>query len=311
MDNGKPLEFGLLTRPQKLNDWQVGGFSPLDFKFANPDGNWTNYLPVDEIQNRWGFDRMACATFSDLNPIEILYKFQTGHEKNFSDRFIAKLSGTTRKGNYLDTVFDTVRKNGLIEEYLYPDDANSWDEYYKELKPEFLVEAKKFLDEWELYREWVRTDRKDDIFIALKSAPLQVTVRYAEGNGLLMPVGDWNHAVTLYNAEKWHHWEIFDHYTQSRKKYAWDYEFGAVLKPTLLKKTNKIMTIKNNTLLQLVQGSGGFGLFLDNKILVDDTDKILASFIVRNEGKIGDMAKPITLEDWNKYEHYDLKGNLV
>jgi predicted nuclease of restriction endonuclease-like RecB superfamily len=94
------------------------------------------------------------------------------------------MSGTTRQGNYLDNVFDTIRKNGLIEEYLYPDDANSWDEYYKELPQTLFDKAREFLKDWEIYREWVRVDRKEDIYTALKSSPLQVTVRYSEGNAL-------------------------------------------------------------------------------------------------------------------------------
>lgn len=305
------LSKGLLTRPQRLNDWALGGLTPLDFKFSNPDGDWSDYLPADEFQNRWSYDRMACVTYSILNCLEILYFYQTGTGKNFSDRFLAKASGTTRNGNYLDNVFDTIRKNGLIEEYLYPDDANSWDEYYKELPQTLFDKAREFLKDWEIYREWVRVDRKEDIYTALKSSPLQVTVRYSEGNGLLMPAGDHNHAVTLYNAVKDHHWEIFDHYTQTRKKYAWNYEFGSALKPTLLKKDNKLMNIENDTLLQLAEGVGGFGLYLNGKIIIDDTDKILASFIVRNNGDIKNKSRAVTLEQWLKFPHIDLKGNEI
>lgn len=305
-------KFGLLTRDKNVRDWVAGSFTPLDLSLVNPEGDWSSYLPVDEFQNRRGYDRMACATYSILNCIEILYRFNTGHEKNFSDRELAKKSGTTKSGNYLDNVFDWARKTGLIEEYLYPDDANSWDEYYKELKPEFSTEAKKFLDEWSLYREWVRADKPEDIFLALKSAPLQATVCYAGGSGILKPDGTWNHAITVYNAEHGVCWHIFDHYTQTRKRYAWDYEFGAVLKPSLVKRNNDIiMNIQNNTLLQLVQGNGSFGLYLDGKIIVDEADKILATYIVRNQGDIKGKTKALTLEQWNSLPHVDLKGNKV
>lgn len=303
--------YGVLNREKKLNDWEVGGFTPLDLKVNNPSGDWSIYLPVVEFQNRWGYDRLACVSYSKLNCTEINFKHQTGIEKNFSDRFLAKMSGTTRNGNYLDNVFDTARNQGLIEEYLYPDDANSWDEYYKEIPQELKDEAKKFLKEWDLYREWVRTDRKDDIFLALKSSPLQVTVRYANGNDLLNPIGSWNHCVTLFKAEYGYCWYIFDHYTQSIKRYAWDYEFGACLKETLIKKTTNIMTIKNNTFLQLVQGSGGFGLFLDGKIIIDDLAKVQASFLSRTKGHTDDMVLQLTLEEWQKYPHINLKGEAV
>jgi hypothetical protein len=84
------LSKGLLIRPQRLNDWALGGLTPLDFKFSNPDGDWSDYLPADEFQNRWSYDRMACVTYSILNCLEILYFYQTGTGKNFSDRFLAK-----------------------------------------------------------------------------------------------------------------------------------------------------------------------------------------------------------------------------
>lgn len=302
---------GLLTRERRLNDWQVGSFTPIDLTLINPAGDWRGYAPVDEFQNRWGFDRLACVTFSCLNCIEILYKYKTGTEKNFSDRFIAKASGTTKQGNYLDNVFDTIRNQGLIEEYLYPDDANSWEEYYKDMNSEYFKESKKFLEDWSLYREWVRTDRRKDILFSLKSAPLQVTLRYTSGNGILNPSGSHNHAATMLYAEEGEYYDIFDHYTQTRKKYAWDYEFGAVLKPSLIKKTNNIMTIKNNTLLQLVQGGGNFGMFLDGKIIIDDLAKVQASFLSRTKGDIKDMVRQLTLEEWQKYPHVDLQGNPV
>jgi hypothetical protein len=101
------------------------------------------------------------------------------------------------------------------------------------------------------------------------------------------------------------------HYTQSIKRYAWDYEFGACLKETLIKKTTNIMTIKNNTFLQLVQGSGGFGLFLDGKIIIDDLAKVQASFLSRTKGHTDDMVLQLTLEEWQKYPHINLKGEAV
>jgi hypothetical protein len=68
------------------------------------------------------------------------------------------------------------------------------------------------------------------------------------------------------------------------------------------------MTIKNNTLVQLVQGGGNFGLFLDNKIIIDDIAKVLAVWEVRNNGNTGGMTKALTLEEWDKYPKINLKG---
>lgn len=304
-------KFGLLLRDRTPSDWMAGEFSPLGTSFLNPTGNWSIYLPDDEFQNRWGFDRQACVTYSILNCLEILHKAQTGVGINFSDRFLAKMSGTTKQGNYLDNVFDTIRKNGLVEEWEYPDDAKSWDEYYKEIPQALKDKGLDILKTWNFYREWVRTDRKKDILFALKSAPLQVTVKYASGNDLLNPVGTWNHAVTMFNAAENEYWEIFDHYTQTRKKYAWDYEFGSVLKPSLIKKSNINMNIQNNTFVQLVEAPGGFGLYLDGKLIIDDLAKIQATWIIRNNGDIKGKIKTLTLEQWNSLAKINLKGEAI
>ena len=66
--------------------------------------------------------------------------------------------------------------------------------------------------------------------------------------------------------------------------------------------------IENNSLLQLVEGEGGFGMFLDGKIYIDDTAKILASVIMRNNGNLNGKIKALTQEQWDMFEKYNLKG---
>jgi hypothetical protein len=296
-------KYGLLpTRPTQA-DWEVGS-SPIDFELINPEGNWTNWLPAVEYQNRWGYDRMACVTYSYLNCLETLYYFKTGKPKNFSDRWLAKLSGTNRNGNYLSSVADTARNLGLVDEYVWPDTEGGWNEYYKEIPQDIINKGKDFLKDWSLYREWVYG--ADDMYLALKATPLQVTVAYASGNGILNPSGIHNHAVMVYNAKKDEYWEVFDHYTQSEKKYAWNYQFGAILKPSLLTKKT-MLTIQNNTLVQLVQGAGNFGLYLDNKIIVDDLAKIMAVWQVRNQGDTRGKVRALTLEQWEMFDKVNLE----
>jgi len=302
-------EFGLQLSERKISDWIAGDFSPLSSKFINPSGIWLT--PEIEYQNRWGYDRLACVTYSLLNCLETLYYYKTGIWINFSDRFLAKMSGTTKYGNTLDNVFDFARKIGLVAENVYPDTDGGWDEYYKEIPQEIIDKAKEFLNEWSLYREWVRTDDKDKIFNALKEAPLQVVVCYAAGNGYLNPTGKYNHAVMCFGADYGKCWYIFDHYTQSIKSYAWEYEFDCVLKPSLIKKTNTLMTLKDNTLCQLTQGSGGFALFLDGKLIIDDLAKVLASWNVRNKGNTNGMTQALTQEAWDKFDKINLKGESI
>lgn len=290
----------------KLNDWIAKGYSPLDTPDLVADNDWEGFLPIAEYQNLGGYDRSSCGAFAISNAIEMLNIRLTGKEINISDRSLAKMGGVDiEKGGWLRQIFDEGRNNGFNYEHDWPDTLVK-DDYYKEIPKEVLDKRFKL----EIYREWIPTHNKDLIFKSINQAPLIVLCRYANGNEILNPEGKYNHFVTIFRAVKGKYWEIYDHYTNNKKKYAWDYEFGCILKPTLIIKDYKPY-MKNNTLVQLVQGDGGFGLFLNDKIIVDDLDKITASWLVRNNGDIKGMVKPITLVDWNKYEKINLKGEYV
>src|SRR3990167_11069550 len=101
----KNLGVILGTRP---TDYIAGA---LGYEVRNPSGDWTPYLPEGEWQYNSHMDSMACVTFSALNSIETQYRFLTGLKRNFSDRFTAKKSGTTGKGNYLYKVTDSMRQH--------------------------------------------------------------------------------------------------------------------------------------------------------------------------------------------------------
>lgn len=300
--------FGLVNAEINPSDWKYGGFSPLNPIIYQPDGDWSDYLPVVEFQNRHGFDRMACVSYSLLNCLEILYIRQTKIARNFSDRFLAEMSGTDKTGNRLDVVFDTARHKGLVDEARWPDVGGGWDEYYKNILQDIQNEGMDFLSGWELYREWVSPYNIKAIKEALKDAPLQVTVKYASGNGLLNPAGARDHAVCLYYIDDG--FCIFDHYTQSKKKYSLDYEFGVVLKPYLIKKNNNHMTFKQNQLVFKTQGDGyNFGIHIDGKLLIGKTDDVLGVWNMRNKDFNNKVS--VTLSEWDKLEHFDLKGNIL
>lgn len=303
--------FGLINKPIDPQRWIYKSNSPLLGGELNPSADWEQYLPVVEYQNLFGFDTMACVTYSFLNCIETLWKFQGNSERNFSDRFLATMSGTTHAGNTFDGVADGARRCGLVNESEYPHNADSWNEYYQVISEEILAIGKKFLKDYEIKVEYVRTYRLDDILESLKSSPLQVTVKYASGEGILNPTGEWNHAVTCYGYKMNEYWKIYDHYSQTKKKYAWNYEFGAINKFTLQKIKPTFMTVQDNVLYQLVEGLGGFALGLDGRLIIDDVAKILASWQVRNNGDTKGMTKAVRQADWDSVVHCDLKGNII
>jgi hypothetical protein len=95
----------------------------LPYEERNPAGDWEPYAPPGERQSSYKGDSMSCVSFSAINSIETQEKFLTGNQPNYSDRWTAKRSGTTRQGNYLWKVADTIRKEGLVlqEDYPTPD----------------------------------------------------------------------------------------------------------------------------------------------------------------------------------------------
>jgi len=306
------MNLGYLKKEKTLSDWRAGNFTPLSGRITNPEF-WTKYLPVVEVQIVNGVETRSCTTFSALNCLEVLHYRQTGKRLNFNDQFTAILSGTTQAGNYFSNVWASIRNDGLIPQHALEFTGTTFKDW---INPDQITDAlkedgKEFLGEWNIYREWVNKNNPFDIYTELGSAPLHVSVAFANGKGILNPTGKINHAVMLYDAKIGEYFEIFDHYTQTTKKYDWHYKFGAVLKPSLISKNNDMPKFKENTLLQLVEGSGGFGLYANDKLYVDSLDKILASFMVRNKGDIKSMALPITLEDWNKLEKYDLSNNRI
>jgi hypothetical protein len=302
------MNTGLQIHELNPTDWHFGGFTPLENNIWQIDGDWERYLPVVEYQNNHAYDRMACVSYSLLTCLEIQQLRQTGREVNYSDRALAKMSGTTETGNRLDTVFDTAREKGLLPESEWPDTPGGWDEYYKDIPDEIERKAGSVLETWSLYREWVAPYDLTAIREALKEAPLQVTARYASGSGLLKPAGTPNHAICLYGIDEGY--KVYDHYTQTRKRYSLDYEFGVILKPYLIKKNNNTMIYKQNQLIAKSQGGGyNFGIHIDGKLLIGETDDVLATWTLRNKDYNNKVT--VTLEEWNKLAHYDLKGNKI
>ena len=315
------MEFGAIAPQFKITDWQTDGFTPL--VGSGLPINWEQYLPLVEYQNfKWG-DSLACDYFSFLNAIEILYKYRTGLERNFSDRWLAKLGGNTRNGSMMQTACDTARKYGLVDESVWPDlGTENWDDYYKTIPQEIINQGQDFLKNWMIYREWV-IPTPDKIKTALYDAPLQVYVRYAEGSGILNPVGPYQHFIIIYGMEEYSYWKVFDHYTQTRKRYAWNYDFGAVLKPTLLKRINIMTTFKKDHAYQLVQGNGQkTALYVENVViregqspitglLIGESIDVLVNSAMRLKTDYILTPKPTTMEEWNSVQHYNLKGDLI
>ena len=164
----KPVKnFGVVL-DSRDSDYLAG---TLSYQEVNPMGDWTPYLPKTENQYSNMADSMACVSFSFLNCLETQLKF-FGIELDFSDRFLAKISGTTIHGNTLGKVADTFREFGCVLEPDWPKPENfTWETFYSEIPQEINDKALKYSVNY----EWVETT-VESLQRHLKHAPLQLVI---------------------------------------------------------------------------------------------------------------------------------------
>lgn len=164
---------------RRQSDYMAGAFTFISYEERNPSGNWKDYLPTKEVQ--FGSqDSMSCVSFSAINAIEIQEKFLTGHQNNWSDRWIAKMSNTQPDGNYLYIVADAIRQYGLVPEEKYPAPPGyTWAEYHAAIPEPKLTELKRegkfWLNEWDFRYEFIPATKKDMLH-HIKHAPLQIVI---------------------------------------------------------------------------------------------------------------------------------------
>ena len=159
-----PKNFGLIipkieTREEGV-EHLLGSIKRFRGLVVNPTGDWISFRPTEESQQRRNVDVFSCATFGTLNAIETLEYKLTGIRKNYSDRAIAILSGTTKAGNDPHKVAETIRKYGLVDEDIFPWDESiqTWEEYMTisdTKRNEIIREGKKWLAKWDFGHEWL------------------------------------------------------------------------------------------------------------------------------------------------------------
>ena len=211
---------GVLVAPPDPKDYVSGDLSHggrlsgIQYREVNPTGDWTQYLPTDERQSGKFFDTMACVSFSALNVIETQINYFLATDQlsftiktqlallgyidqngkfNGSDRFLAKASGTTTAGNYLNVVAETVRTQGIAPEkdWTWDLDTFTWELFYAGIPTSVSQKAKQFLNLFDVGYEWVY-DR--NVLNHLKQAPMQLEI--CTGGGWNTPPVNWCNAAT-------------------------------------------------------------------------------------------------------------------
>jgi hypothetical protein len=330
----KTMKTALILPTIKPQSLEFGGMTTIEDKILFENGSVLDLLPNLEVQSHTYFDDYGCVWNSMENGLQILVKKQIetfskelqdfikekyykDGEPNFSNRDIIVLSGTRpRIGNSGDKVLQTVQNRGVIPQVMGDWDTTSRDPQMTELKfyaYERTPEAEKIAEELnkrlKITGEWVSRNKWAE---ASKRGVLQVYVNawYKDENGKYYnPTGKHNHAVLM---ASYRETKILDSYRPEIKELSsWNDAYYWALKINIEEKHMEKPKIENNSLLQLVEGGGGFGMFLDGKIYIDNTADILASVIMRNGGKLDGKIKALTQEQWGMFEKYNLKGEKL
>lgn len=204
----------------------------------NPSGDWSQYLPDPELQNR-GYETFSCVSESTLHCTEILQRKKYTDSTKYSVRFLATMSGTgPAQGNDGGTVAETLRKGGCCQETDWPFTAANYDAFYTR-PPQNIIElaAYQFRDN-SFGHSWITDTTPQGMMNALTFSPLALGV-YAwpqpDAQGIYhRPEGAKDcHDVTVFNYVENQYWLIFDSYDTTIKKLAWGYGFGVGKRFTL------------------------------------------------------------------------------
>lgn len=334
-----------------ITDYVRGLLTGITFETRLATGDWQPYRSTGEKQHSVYFDSMACVSFSFNNAVEsqINWMKKTGlltdaiiaqllpdpgergmfmeffndkGEADLSDRALAKLSGTTMIGNSLSWVATTGRNYAVPQrKWNYPvtqqNPVFDWDDFYTSIPPDMVkTYSDIFFKVFKIQTEFI-TPTKDEIAFNLKQAPIQIASGVCPGWGTDTPVKACSrhndHATVVDAVTTTKEPLIFDHYIPFGKMLANDYFIDAALKilVTIKQPTTNTMIVKNDYLYQLVEAPGGFALGLDGSLRIDSLDKIIATWLVRNNGNTTGKTIAIKKIDWDSVKHFDLKGNPV
>jgi len=213
------MKYGLIIDKIEEGDYVLGGVSMLPKEELQPDGDWTPFLPKKEVQNLNGIEPYACVAFTILNCVEILIKRKYGLDRNYSDRFLAAISGTKEGGNSPQRVAEFLRKAGVVkqEDWAFDESIDTFEKFYEPLPPKLLELAREFNREWDFKHEYVEGQ---DIDEAIKYSPLLMSVAawHNDGQFFYKPSGASDNHATTYVRKNLDHRLVFDSYDNHLKK---------------------------------------------------------------------------------------------
>ena len=108
----------------------------------NLSGQWPAPHAEDQFSHVVPKDTDACVSYSTVHVIESFIKYTLGLDLQFSERFLAKMSGTTLDGNYIGKVYNALKQYGLVLDSDWPEPLTfTWEEYYAPIPPEIIAKG--------------------------------------------------------------------------------------------------------------------------------------------------------------------------
>lgn len=258
------INTGLIIE-QKESDFILGANSPIGHEKRNLTRDWRLFRSRAERQTYKNTDAMNCVSQYATNNWEaqanwmfennlwpedaLSFWNNNGYlidgKFEISERFTAKLSGTTRVGNTFQNVLDSIRKDGVVPEIKWPAqghpniDTFNWEKYYESIPDELISLGKESLKYFSMAYERIdagtQLQKKEVIRYALEHAPVGFAIATCNPWGARVPVcyQNANHAVTCDAFETsyivWDSYEPFEKFLEPG--YEIHYAVKAVLYP--------------------------------------------------------------------------------
>ena len=235
METIKP--HGLIIPKPDRRDYVLGGKKELKGVVLRPDGQWDDFLPPGEIQNL-AVEPEACTSFGTLNVVEMLERQEFGTASEWSDRFLAYISGTTENGNDPNKVAQTLKNMGVVPEtdWPYTKDDNTWNTFYEKPPQNLITKALEFIAEYDFGHQWIPTDPQS-LMKALQYSPLGAGgfawAQDADGYYYTPNGAQPRHWFAIYGYVEGKYWKVFDSYAPYVKTLRWDYDFALAKSYTL------------------------------------------------------------------------------
>lgn len=316
---------GVLLGQQKT-DWILGANSPLGLQVRVSDKNWKPFTSQHEIQvynvgYSDSYDTSLCTQYSATDVIEHIINWDLENNEvplvikdwlqkegylvngrlEISERLGGANSEMTPSGTYLYKAANAIKNFGIVPQSKLPLAKSFVDNINPNLISEDVYALGRKSKEYiTINWNWVS---KDDVSEALKDSPLMATVKYADGEGILKPQGNHNHAIMVAGEDDYY--VIDDSYWRQYKKY--DKNFvDNFLQFKITYNVNNMDTeqfIKNNdTRLIRNTNTGAYAVIYANQFLKITADRAGLFTVDRLTRKVNNDLVSVSDDEWKQLD---------